>query len=190
MCLLVSIAGLANATIISINFDDLDAEAAGWIVLPTNYQGFTWTGGWEVEGQAGSQGWLTYNNQYNFPSLKNAAYNDTGAAVSTLSSSMAFSLDSLSVASWGLNNAFQSWSTRTLTIEGYLGATQVYSVPISLGLGFAPITSFAGLSVDKVDFKAASGTWWLVDDISIRQVPEPATLAILGLGGLLLRRKW
>ena len=33
------------------------------------------------------------------------------------------------------------------------------------------------------------GTSELVDAVVIHQIPEPATIALLGLGGLLLRRR-
>ena len=38
-------------------------------------------------------------------------------------------------------------------------------------------------------FGSQIGAWTLVDSVVISQVPEPMTLSLLGLGGLLLRRK-
>jgi hypothetical protein len=174
-----------------INFNDI-ATPGGSATLPTDYQGFSWTGGWKVEGQTGSSGWSVYNNQYNFPSLNNAA-DDGGASLVSLSSLTPFSLDSFYLATWGYNNTFKTWSTRTVTVKGYLDDTEVYSTAVSLGLGFSQVTSFSGLGVDKVDFLASSGSWWLIDNISVAPIetmPEPTTICLLGLGALsLLRRK-
>ncbi len=39
-------AGTAGAIV--INYDDVAIDPAGWVVLDSNYQGFSWSAGWEV----------------------------------------------------------------------------------------------------------------------------------------------
>jgi len=40
-----------------------------------------------------------------------------------------------------------------------------------------------------VDLRRTDATWTLIETMTITQVPEPATIALLGLGGLLLLRR-
>jgi hypothetical protein len=44
------------------------------------------------------------------------------------------------------------------------------------------------VNIDRMVFEAAAGNV-LIDNITITEIPEPATMSLLGLGGLLLRRK-
>ena len=44
-------------------------------------------------------------------------------------------------------------------------------------------------SPDSADWSVEDSLWILEDTVSIRQIPEPMTIGLLGLGGLMLRKK-
>jgi hypothetical protein len=71
------------------------------------------------------------------------------------------------------------------------------------GAGYSWPTMFAYLDGDKVfewydipafdvdalQFQSISGQVWIIDNIAVEMVPEPATLGLLGIGGLALLRR-
>jgi hypothetical protein len=167
---------------ITFNFDDITVGSEGWTVLPTNYQGMNWDK-WEVVSRTGTYGWSTYKNSYNFPSLENAAYNMGGTYVCELSGQL-FTLDSMYVTTWAEDDQFSSYSSHTLTVIGYLGASVVDTKTFNLSSTQFDLWN-PGLSgaVDKVEFYAeTSGTWWLVDDMTITVIPAPAAILLGGFG--------
>lgn len=51
-------------------------------------------------------------------------------------------------------------------------------------------TSYYGaLRIDDINSRGLTGTWWFQTDGTANFVPEPATILLLGLGGLLARKR-
>lgn len=79
---------------------------------------------------------------------------------------------------------------------GVLSSVQTYNVPPGISVSQVPFTDFANLTTSDIDairilFRPAAAGDFLVDlPLGTPEVPEPATLGLLGLGALaLLRRK-
>ena len=169
-----------------INFDDLSTPNNDggqlWGSVPSNYQGFTWAGSWEVAEQNSYK--TTYGNSYNFPSQYNAAYNDTGSLTMTLTSSTPFNFESALFSTYAQNNSFASFSATTLTITGYLNNVAVGS-PITFNLksNMFESQSINLNDIDKVTFTAnGAAKWWLMDNLTYTPVPIPAAVWLLGTG--------
>jgi hypothetical protein len=83
----------------------------------------------------------------------------------------------------------------SLSVTGdYSGATPSYTVS-SNGSTSAALTAFqggaptSGSRLTSVSFQGgslASGTYFVVDNVAVSAVPEPASIALIGLGGLTL----
>jgi hypothetical protein len=188
----VCLPGVALATI-TIGFDDLSTPnnqgGAIWGTVPVNYLGFTWTGGtgWEVHTNASFKS--VYNNTGDFPSLPNAAYNDTGAGTMSISFGSLYDVSSAYFRSFSQNNAFQSFSETSVTLKGYYNNVLVGSpLVVTLSATGMVNTPINFTNIDRLDFIGSSGKWWLVDDIVVNPVPIPGALVLLGAGLVRLAR--
>ena len=98
----------------------------------------------------------------------------------------------------GLTSLFPQYYTDNLWLPaaGAAGDSAISGTIADLG-------ALSGTLVDLIGFEclaagdalvtlygsADTNTWTAVDTVTIHQIPEPMTMALLGLGGLLLRRR-
>jgi hypothetical protein len=179
-----------TASALLVTFDDLstpnNSGGSLWGLVPQNYLGWTWTSnspgnGWEV--QENSTFKSVYNNSGDFPSLPNAAYNDTGASVMTISFGRTLDVVSAYFRSFGQNDQFQNFSAQSVTLKGYTGGTGgtlLYTLPVNLSPAGMVLTSINFTGVDTITFTTDSGRWWLMDNMEV--VPLPPSLLLLGSG--------
>ena len=100
-------------------------------------------------------------------------------------------------------NYFMYYAGVTSTMYGYYPFTSGVAGNVS---DTGETTTFDGLIYDEILFhcealtgdtvislysssNSGPGTWSLDDQVIIHQIPEPMTMVLLGLGGLLLRRR-
>lgn len=80
-----------------------------------------------------------------------------------------------------------SWGdTADWPVKGRLGGIEQWSTTVTTTDMWTSVQAGAGISIDELSFPEQS-LWNHIDDISV--VPEPATLLLLGLGGLMLRKR-
>ncbi|MDY6951515.1 MAG: hypothetical protein SWE60_08385 [Thermodesulfobacteriota bacterium] len=165
-----------------VNFDDLptpyDQGSAFWGTVPTDYLGYTWTGDWEI--QENNSFKSVYNNNGDFPSLHNAAYNDSGAALMAISFPNAITVSDAYFRSWSQNDQFQPFSATSVTLKGYDGATVVDTLVVALSATEMIHTAIDFAGIDKIEFITNSDKWWLMDNMNV--VPIPGGLWLLGSG--------
>jgi len=74
----------------------------------------------------------------------------------------------------------------TADFVGYPGYSVDFLVSVAMptGMGATPPLNYPEFAIDTT-----AGAWGVAQKIRMNIIPEPATLAVLGLGGLLLRRR-
>lgn len=159
LCVGWLMAGAVHATV--IDFEDLSGQG----VLPANYAGLTWGSGWEY------YDWS--QPPFNPASGVERLYNNTTNANTYFS----FSSDVLFGGAYFAGNytaGFDLYNNGSLVFS--TGDLALSATPTFLSSGYAGL-------VDEVRLRVTNGQF-VMDDVTytVRQVPEPGSVALLGLG--------
>lgn len=174
----------------------LDFEGQGYIDSSSigSYGGLSFDSGayayTETSYQAG------YNNTTAFPSGDIAMYNGFGVVTVAATSGSDFDALSAMASWWGQNNSQQSFSSTSITIEGWDDGVMVGTSTIPLGQAFQTI-NLGFSSIDELRFlnDGVEARWWLLDDLTLDfepaaiPLPSASLLAGVGLLGVGVRRR-
>jgi hypothetical protein len=185
----ICLPGMAMATT-TYTFEDitLNQNANSWGLVPSNYQGFTWTHFEAVSQNVGTYDYKYYGNPTPFPSGVQAVYNGGVGGYKTVTIDFGGLTDvqSASFSGWAVNNALPGWSASTVTLYGFNGVNLVGSQTVTLTALFVPTLINLGGYVTKIDFTITeadlSNHYWLMDDLKVNAVPVPPSAILLGCG--------
>ena len=175
-----------------LTFDDISTSPNGFTDTPAGYGGFTWSGPgissvWAVIANSAYRS--IYSNNYNFPSMDNAAYNGNGSMASyTITSSVPFTFNGAYFGTILYNNLLYSTSAASVIITGYLNNNLIGSQTITFSSPYYPMVytsvDLGGL-VDQLSFVASGdgpAAFFLMDNFTYTSVPLPAAALLLGTG--------
>ena len=143
-------------------------------------------------------GWGSPNNVLTFGSAFIPGDNLTLGALSTMSMNIHGVADSASFDMGYYENG--PWGGIRFHLEALMGGSVVASDSFEISdLGGRDNIAFAQLSVDGALFDSLrvfatygddySGPRFIMDDLTINYIPAPGSLALLGMGGLMTRRR-
>jgi hypothetical protein len=177
-------------TLTTTTFDDLNpaalpgGDAPYEAPIPNGYNGLQWNNFWVMDvltaiPSIGTNG-AFFTGMVSQPNL---ALNRSGNPARISGGS--FNLDSAY-----LTAAF--YIGLQVEVQGFVGGTLTYDNTYTVNTTSATLVNFNYLGVDKVIFissysgVSSPGTQFLMDNMTISAVPEPATLALAGLGAAAL----
>lgn len=171
---LIAFAGLASATVVT--FEDLHGQGT----LASNYAGLTWGAGW------GYYDWA--QSPYNASSGKTRIYNNTGVTTDWFK----FSSDVIFDGAYFAGNqkaGFELFNDGLLVFTSSL--LNLSGNPSFLASGYAGLVDEVRLSVSNGSFVMDDVTYHSAATAARNTVPEPSSLALMGLGlvGLIVAKR-
>lgn len=169
---LLAVSGLGQAGAGVLNFDDLPDWAGP---VPTNYAGFTFNN-WDYIDNL--------SNDWPFQSPPNVIYNRGEPYV-----------NAPDILFGGLHNVRSVYAAPfnlpgTVTLRGYSGATELYTVSQALDVGVMVKLTLDFMGIDRLVMEAPSQQGFIfLDDLEVEAVPEPGSLALFSIG-LLAVHAW
>ncbi len=185
ICALTFAAGTASAAY----FSDFESDDGGLLGtgdwewgIPVGFDDAPYGGAEPVGGHSGDYAWGTVIGGAHSPSL------DSYLTLADVNLDLA---ETLSWWQW-IDSGGNSFDTAKVFVNG----TEVY---LSDGLSdqmweevVIDLTGFSGMGDIVFEFHATSvveRVGWYIDDLSVVDIPAPGTAALLGLGGLAIRRR-
>lgn len=158
----------APAAALTITFDDLPSSSG--FPISNGYDGFDWSNAYALSSSAiPGTGY-----QYGVVSPHNAAYDGFASGASFTSVSGTFALNSAYFTG--------AWASQDVTVTGFFGSTQIDSVTFAVSETSPTFETFNWAGLTSVHWISSSHLQTVVDNVTVTEVPEPSTWAMMGLG--------